>query len=79
MPRNKELRTVYLERKQDERLHALTKRTGLSMAGFIRDGVDLVLEREEAKLRALDAVEASKGAAANDLDQVLVAAAVGSR
>lgn len=77
MPRKKVQRTVYLEADEDERLHALTKRTGLPMATYVRDGIKLVLEREEARLRAQEAAVAAS--AANDLDQVLVAAAAGTR
>lgn len=77
MPRNKQQKTVYFEPEQDERLHALMKRTGLPMAKYIRDGIDMVLEREEARLRGQ--VDAVRWSAANDLDQVLVAAAVGAR
>lgn len=45
----KELTTVNFDTAQLEALRALAKRTSVSMAEYVRRGVDLVLEMENAK------------------------------
>jgi len=42
--------TVYLLRSQDERLKALSKRTKVPVAEYIRQGVDLVIERYQDQI-----------------------------
>jgi predicted DNA-binding protein len=44
MARRKVLTTVYLEPEQDEQLKALSERSGVPVASYIRKGIDLVLE-----------------------------------
>ena len=43
MARRKVATTVYLEAEQDRQLEALADRTQVSVASYIREGVDLVL------------------------------------
>ncbi|MCB0219571.1 MAG: ribbon-helix-helix domain-containing protein [Chrysiogenetes bacterium] len=50
MASNKVSTTVYLERAQDERLKALSKRTRVPVAEYIRQGVDLVLQRYQDQI-----------------------------
>lgn len=45
MSRKKISTTVYITPEQDERLKALNERTKVPMAEFIRQGIDLVLEK----------------------------------
>ncbi|MGF1510112.1 MAG: ribbon-helix-helix domain-containing protein [Myxococcota bacterium] len=44
MARRKVTTTVYLESEQDRLLKALSERTGVTVAAYIREGVDRVLE-----------------------------------
>lgn len=48
--RRKVATTVYIEADQDERLKALSLRTRVPVAEFIRQGVDLILDRHAALL-----------------------------
>lgn len=48
MGRRKVATAVYITEEQDEKLHALSERTRIPIAVWVRDGVDLVLEREHA-------------------------------
>ena len=50
MASNKVSTTVYLERAQDERLKALSKRTRVPVAEYIRQGVDMVLQRYQDQI-----------------------------
>ncbi|MCK6545796.1 ribbon-helix-helix domain-containing protein [Myxococcota bacterium] len=50
MARRKVLTTVYLEPEQDALLKALSERTGVPVAAYIRQGIDLVLEAHEQVL-----------------------------
>jgi predicted DNA-binding protein len=43
--RRKVTTTVYIEPEQDELLKALSERTGVPVAAYIRRGIDLVLEQ----------------------------------
>ena len=45
--RTKVSTTVYIEAEQDELLHRLSERTGVSIAEHIRDGFDMILARAE--------------------------------
>ncbi|MEM1025032.1 MAG: ribbon-helix-helix domain-containing protein [Myxococcota bacterium] len=45
MARRKVTTTVYLEAEQDRLLKALSEKTGIAVASYIRLGVDLVLDR----------------------------------
>lgn len=42
--------TVYITRAQDERLKALSKRTKVPVAEYIRQGIDLVLDRYQDQI-----------------------------
>ncbi|MEW6777309.1 MAG: ribbon-helix-helix domain-containing protein [Bdellovibrionota bacterium] len=42
--------TVYITRTQDERLKALSKRTKVPVAEYIRQGIDLVLDRYQDQI-----------------------------
>lgn len=48
MGRRKVCATVYITPEQDEKLHQLAERTRVPIAEWIRQGVDLVLEKEHA-------------------------------
>ena len=50
MSRRKVATTVYITREQDQALKVLSERTGKSVAQYIRDGIDLVLEEHRAKV-----------------------------
>jgi len=50
MPRKKISTTVYITPEQDERLKALHQRTRVPVAEYIRQGIDLVLEKYEEHL-----------------------------
>ena len=45
MGRRKVTTTVYIEPEQDELLKALSERTGVPVAAYIRRGIDLLLEQ----------------------------------
>ncbi|MEB2311598.1 MAG: ribbon-helix-helix domain-containing protein [Sorangiineae bacterium] len=45
MARKKISTTVYITPEQNERLHLLHNRTNVPVAVYIREGIDLVLER----------------------------------
>ena len=42
--------TVYITEEQNEKLKALNKKTKVPIAEYIRQGIDLVLEKEKAHL-----------------------------
>jgi hypothetical protein len=48
--RRKITTTVYLEPEQDEMLKALSERTGVPVAAYIRQGIDMVLEAHRGVL-----------------------------
>lgn len=48
--RRKVTTTVYIEPEQDELLKALSERTGVPVAAYIRRGIDLVLEQNRETL-----------------------------
>jgi predicted DNA-binding protein len=48
--RRKVTTTVYIEPDQDEQLKALSERTGVPVAAYIRQGIDLVLEKNKDTL-----------------------------
>ncbi len=50
MPRKKISTTVYITPEQDERLKALHGRTKVPVAEYIRQGIDLVLEKYHDQL-----------------------------
>lgn len=50
MSRKKISTTVYITPEQNERLQLLNKRTKVPVAVYIREGIDLVLERYEHAL-----------------------------
>jgi predicted DNA-binding protein len=50
MARKKISTTIYITPEQDERLKLLHERTKVPVAVYIREGIDLVLERHEAEL-----------------------------
>lgn len=50
MARNKISTTVYITPEQNELLKALHERTKVPVAEYIRQGIDLVLEREKNNL-----------------------------
>lgn len=50
MPRKKITTTIYITREQDEQLKLLHERTKVPMAEFIRQGIDLILEKNQAVL-----------------------------
>ena len=48
MARKKILTTIYLTPEQDERLKQLSNVTRVPMAVYIREGIDLILDRNRA-------------------------------
>ena len=50
MARNKISTTVYITPEQNERLKLLSQKTRIPVASFIREGIDLVLERHKKQL-----------------------------
>jgi hypothetical protein len=50
MPRRKVSTTVYITPEQDERLKLLHQKTKVPVAEYIRQGIDLVLDREKSHL-----------------------------
>jgi predicted DNA-binding protein len=50
MARNKISTTVYITPEQNERLKMLSQKTRIPVASFIREGIDLVLERHKKNL-----------------------------
>ena len=50
MARNKISTTVYITAEQNERLKLLSQKTRIPVASFIREGIDLVLERHKKHL-----------------------------
>ena len=50
MSRRKIATTVYITREQDQALKLLAERTDTSVAQYIREGIDLVLERHRAEM-----------------------------
>ena len=50
MARNKISTTVYITVEQNERLKLLSQKTRIPVASFIREGIDLVLERHKKDL-----------------------------
>ncbi|MFT7624456.1 MAG: putative DNA-binding protein [Myxococcota bacterium] len=50
MSRRKVATTVYITREQDQRLKLLAERTGVSVAQYIREGIDLALAQHRAEM-----------------------------
>ncbi|MGC4114349.1 MAG: ribbon-helix-helix domain-containing protein [Myxococcales bacterium] len=50
MARNKISTTVYITPEQNEKLKLLSEKTRIPVASFIREGIDLVLERYKQHL-----------------------------
>ncbi len=50
MARNKISTTVYITAEQNERLKQLHQKTKVPVAEYIRQGIDLILEREKGQL-----------------------------
>jgi predicted DNA-binding protein len=50
MPRKKLSTTVYITPEQDAQLKALNERTKVPVAEYIRQGIDLVLDKYRAQL-----------------------------
>jgi predicted DNA-binding protein len=50
MSRKKVSTTVYITSEQSEKLKQLTERTKVPTAAYIREGIDLVLERYKDRL-----------------------------
>ena len=48
MSRRKVATTVYITRDQDQALKVLAERTGVAVAQYIREGIDLVLRKHRA-------------------------------
>lgn len=50
MASNKVVTTIYITREQEEQLKALSQRTKVAMAEYIRQGIDLILEKFENEI-----------------------------
>ena len=50
MARRKISTTIYITPEQDERLKQLNQKTKVPVAEYIRQGIDLVLEKHKAQL-----------------------------
>jgi len=51
VPRKKIITTIYLNPEQEERLKGLSQNTRVPMSVYIREGIDLVLEKNRLLLR----------------------------
>ena len=63
MARNKVSTTIYITPEQNERLKLLNQRTQRPVASYIREGIDMVLEKHQHELPgqlALDATPPKK-------------------
>jgi hypothetical protein len=66
MARKKVSTTIYIEPEQLDQLKLLNERTKVPMAEYIREGIDLVLQKHQDKLPgqiSLDAASARRGPA----------------
>ncbi|MFO0608951.1 MAG: ribbon-helix-helix domain-containing protein [Polyangiales bacterium] len=66
MARKKVSTTIYIEPEQLDQLKLLNERTKVPMAEYIREGIDLVLQKHQDKLPGqitLDAASARRGPA----------------
>jgi predicted DNA-binding protein len=61
MARKKISTTVYITPEQNEQLHLLHDRTKVPVAVYIREGIDLVLERYEKALPGQLSLKDGKG------------------
>jgi len=63
--RRKITTTIYITPEQNEQLKALHERTKVPIAEFIRQGIDMVLEKNQAvlprQLTLYEAIEAANG------------------
>lgn len=50
MASNKVVTTIYITREQEEQLKALSMRTKVAMAEYIRQGIDLILRKHEDEI-----------------------------
>ena len=50
MPRKKVSTTIYITEEQNVRLHELHRRTKVPVAEFIRQGIDLVLQKNHGAM-----------------------------
>jgi ribbon-helix-helix protein len=50
MPRKKITTTIYITEDQNEKLKALNQQTKVPIAEYIRQGIDLILDRHRAEL-----------------------------
>lgn len=50
MPRNKISTTIYITPEQDQRLKLLNERSKVPVSVYIREGIDLVLEKHKDEL-----------------------------
>ena len=50
MSRRKVATTVYITREQDQALKVLAERTNKAVAAYIREGIDLVLDKHQAEM-----------------------------
>ncbi len=63
----KALRSVYLDMQQVERLKLLSEKTRVPQAVYIREGLDLVMDRYEKKIRTIQPAGKSRVRKANTL------------
>lgn len=61
MARKKISTTIYITSEQDEKLKLLNDRTKVPVAVYIREGIDLVLERYRHELPGQLSLEAASG------------------
>ena len=59
MARNKVSTTIYITPEQNERLKLLNQRTLRPVASYIREGIDMVLERHQHELPGQLTLEAA--------------------
>jgi hypothetical protein len=57
----KALRSVYLDLQQVERLKLLSEKTRVPQAVYIREGLDLVMNKYEKKIRKIPPAEKTRG------------------
>ncbi len=57
----KALRSVYLDLQQVERLKLLSEKTRVPQAVYIREGLDLVMNKYEKKVKKIPPAEKARG------------------
>ncbi len=63
MASNKVVTTIYITREQEEQLKALSQRTKVAMAEYIRQGISLILKKYEGDIPGQQSLFKEEGGA----------------